>query len=55
MGDNLDKKKKLGVVYFFMRNLCMTFQNINIHGSKLQRAIIFNQVISSSAQISIPI
>ena len=35
MGDNLDKKKKIQVTYFFMRNPYMKFQNISIHGSKV--------------------
>ena len=35
MGDNSDKKKKLQITYFFMRNPYMKFQNISIHGSKV--------------------
>ena len=34
MGDNSDKKKNIGHL-FFMRNPYMKFQNISIHGSKV--------------------
>ena len=43
MGDNLDKKKKTWVTYFFMRNPCMKFQNISIPGSKLMLCTIKQQ------------
>ena len=69
MGNNLDKEKKYVSPTFFMRNPYMKFQNISMHkkatnGEKLQRAITptfhligwkFNQVISSSVPVSIPI
>ena len=32
MGENSDKKKKIGVTYFFMKNQYMKFQNISKHG-----------------------
>ena len=36
MGDNSDKKK-IRVIYFFMRNPYMKFQNTSMHCSKVMR------------------
>ena len=43
MGDSSDKKK-IQVIYFFMRNPYMKFQNISLHGSKLMLYTIKQQM-----------
>ena len=42
MGGNSNKKKNRGHL-FFMKNPCMKFQNISVHGSKLMLCTIKQQ------------